>query len=125
MQIPASTGEWSARQAQQTNWRVHILYAASGAASAQPLTMSTREIAALTGKRHDHVIRDTRAMLDELRDAPDLGNVREEKDARGYTACFHLPKDLTLTLLAGYSVTLRHRIVTRLREREMCCLRDE
>lgn len=82
------------------------------------LTMSTREVAELTGKLHTHVIRDTRAMLDQLGDEPNLDHVREEKDARGYTAAFHLPKDLTLTLVAGYSVPLRHRIVTRLQELE-------
>ena len=31
---------------------------------------------------------------------------------------FALPKDLTLTLVAGYSVALRHRIVTRWMELE-------
>lgn len=83
-----------------------------------PLTMSTREIAELTGKEHKHVIRDTREMLDQLGDGPNLDHVREEKDARGYTACFHLPKDLTLTLVAGYSVPLRHKIVVRWMELE-------
>lgn len=95
----------------------------SPAAAAEPLTMSSREIAELTGKRHDHVIRDVRSMMDALLegDAPNLGNlegVRAERDARGYVSCFHLPKDLTLTLVSGYSVPLRHRIVTRLQELE-------
>lgn len=31
---------------------------------------------------------------------------------------YQLPKDLTLTLVAGYSVPLRHRIVTRWMELE-------
>ena len=81
--------------------------------TAKTLTMSSQEIADRTGKRHDHVIRDIRVLLAELGDAPDLGDVREEKDARGYTAFFHLPKELTLTLVAGYSAPLRHRIVLR------------
>lgn len=86
---------------------------------AQPLTMSSREIAELTGKEHKNVIRDIRVLLGELGDGSTLSHVREEKDARGYTACFHLPKDLTLTLVAGYSAPLRHRIVSRWLELEM------
>jgi phage antirepressor YoqD-like protein len=77
------------------------------------LTMSSREIAELTGKEHKHVIRDIRVMLFELVDGPNLDHVREEWDARGYTALIWLPKDLTFTLMAGYSVQMRHRIVTR------------
>ncbi len=80
--------------------------------------MSSREIAELTGKEHKHVIRDIRVMLVELGDGPDLGHVREEKDERGYTARFLLPKDLTITLVSGYSIAMRHRIVTRWMELE-------
>lgn len=80
---------------------------------ASPLTMSSREIAELTGKEPSHVNRDIRAMLDALADDPELDHVREEKDARGYTAAFHLGRELTYTLLAGYSIALRRRVVAR------------
>lgn len=88
-------------------------------AFAQPLTMSSREIAELTGKRHDNVLADIRKTLSELGlHAPDFsGTYRSE---RGNTyECFNLPKDLTLTLVAGYSAALRHRIVSRWMELEM------
>lgn len=83
-----------------------------------PLTMSSREIAELTGKEPSHVNRDIRAMLDALADDPELDHVREEKDARGYTAAFHLGRELTYTLLAGYSIALRRRVVARWQELE-------
>lgn len=82
--------------------------------------MSSQEIASLTGKRHDHVIRDIRGMVAQLQDAPDLGDApdlihqyREEKDARGYTSMFHLDRELTDTLLTGYSVVARRNVVRR------------
>lgn len=85
---------------------------------ASPLTMSSREIAELTGKEPSHVNRDIRAMLDALADDPELDHVREEKDARGYTSAFHLGRELTYTLLAGYSIALRRRVVARWQELE-------
>lgn len=85
---------------------------------AHNVTMSSREIADLTAKRHDHVLRDIRTMLDALGDDPVLGNVREDKDARGYTACFHLNRELTELLLTGYSVPLRLKVIRRLNELE-------
>lgn len=82
-------------------------------------TMSSREIADLTNKRHDHVVRDIRSMLDSIEDAPDLGNqFNEEKDSRGYTACFHLDRELTMTLITGYSIALRHKVIQRWQELE-------
>lgn len=84
----------------------------------QNLTMSSNEVAALTEKRHGDVIRDIRVMLEALGDDADLRHVQETKDSRGYTAEFKLPKDLTLTLVAGYNVKLRKRIIDRWLELE-------
>lgn len=84
-----------------------------------PLTMSSREIAELTGKQHKDVIRDIRVMLDALqKDGADLRHVREDKDARGYTAMFHLNRELTDTLLTGYSIPLRRKVIARWHELE-------
>ncbi len=80
--------------------------------------MSTREIAELTGKRHDHVMVDARNMLEQLGlTSPEFSGHLPDAYGRSQPI-FNLPKDLTLTLVSGYSVPLRHRIVTRLQELE-------
>lgn len=87
-------------------------------------TMSSKEIAKLTGKEHKHVIRDINLMLSELtKDGPNLGHeqnqaVTEEKDARGYTLQFNLPKRETLILVSGYSIALRAKVIDRWQELE-------
>lgn len=89
------------------------------ATESQAVTMTSREIADLTGKEHKNVIRDIRTMLDDLKaDGSDLSHVQEDKDARGYTACFNLPKRETLILVSGYSTELRARIIDRWQELE-------
>lgn len=86
---------------------------------ARVVTMSSSEIAELTGKLHKNVIRDIRDMLDALQeDGSDLSHVREDKDGRGYTAEFHLDRELTETLLTGYSIPLRRKVIHRLHELE-------
>ena len=81
-------------------------------------TMSSREIAERTGKQHSNVCRDIRTMLSDLGEAKfkfefsySIGN------GRNYTE-YRLPKDLCLTLVSGYSIPLRHKIITRWQELE-------
>lgn len=84
-------------------------------------TMSSREIAELTGKPHKHVIRDVRVMIDELeKDGPNLGHedFQELKDARDYTAEFRLNRRLVEILVTGYSIPLRAKVIDRLHELE-------
>jgi len=85
-------------------------------------TMSTREIAELTGKLVKHVNRDAEQMIDDLRasgeDGPDLDHVQIDRDARGYIVAIHLPQGLSITLVTGYSVVHRHRVVKRWQELE-------
>jgi phage antirepressor YoqD-like protein len=88
-------------------------------APSNTVSMSSREIAELTGKQHKDVIRDIRVMCKALADdGADLRHLHEIKDGRNYTAEFRLDRILTETLLTGYSVPLRHRVVTRLGELE-------
>jgi len=82
-------------------------------------TMSSKEIASVTRKAHKHVIRDIREMVADLeKDGPILGHLSEEKDARGYTTAFHLDRDLTDTLMTGYSARMRYAVIRRWRELE-------
>lgn len=82
------------------------------------LTMSSREIAQLTGKEHPNVMRDIRGMLEELgEDALRFEGIYSDAYGREQP-CFNLPKDLTITLVAGYNIKVRHAIVTRWQELE-------
>lgn len=86
--------------------------------STEILTMSSREIADLTEKRHDAVLRDIRKMLSDL-DVDHHKFVGTYTDAAGRDQpCFSLPRREVEILLTGYSVPLRARVVDRLRELE-------
>ena len=85
---------------------------------ARTVSMSSSEIADLTGKLHAHVLRDIRVMLKALSDDPVLDHVREDKDSRGYTENYHLNRELTETLVTGYSIPLRLKVIRRLHELE-------
>ena len=85
------------------------------------LTMSSREIAELTGKRHDHVMRDIQTMLIELHGENGIPKFRDtyvnQQNGQPYP-CFNLPKRESLILVAGYSVVLRAKIIDRWEELE-------
>lgn len=81
-------------------------------------TMSSREIAELTQKNHADVLRDIRNTLEQL-------GITASSFAGSYIdstgrclPLFNLPEDLTITLVSGYSVQMRHRIVKRWQELE-------
>lgn len=81
-------------------------------------TMTSIEIAELCEKRHDNVMRDIKLMLDEL----GLAALSFEGCYKGNNGkslpCYQLPRDLTMTLVTGYSIPLRKKVIDRLDELE-------
>lgn len=83
-----------------------------------PLTMSTLEIAELTGKVHKNVVADARKMLDEL-GFHSAEFSAQYRDASGKAnRVFNLPKRETMVPVSGYSTKLRARIIDRWMELE-------
>lgn len=94
----------------------------NGLSIANEITMSSLDIAELTGKEHRNVMRDIRLMLEEL--YPDSGGMLKfehthtnEQNRQSYPV-FKLPKRETLILVSGYSVVMRAKIVDRWQELE-------
>lgn len=89
-----------------------ILPSASGA------TMSSREIAELTGKQHKNVVRDIRSMLGQL-DKDTLSFERIYFDAQNREQLeFVIDRLHVECLLTGYSIPLRMKVLERLTELE-------
>lgn len=84
------------------------------------LTMSSREIAELTGKRHDNVVRDTRTMLVKLHGEGAVLKFEGSYTGQDNTVrpCFNLPFHETMTLMTGYDIPLRSRVIARWQELE-------
>ncbi|VVN88219.1 hypothetical protein PS718_01668 [Pseudomonas fluorescens] len=81
-------------------------------------TMSSREIAELTGKRHPDVKRDIQAMASDLEeDVSDFARIYLDSMNREQTE-YLLDKELTETLLTGYSAKMRRAVVRRWTELE-------
>lgn len=81
--------------------------------------MSSREMATLTGKRHDNVARDIILMLNSLElDVLNFEGIYFDRMNRQQVE-YLLDKDLTLTLVAGYNTKLRYLIIRRWQELEV------
>ena len=83
-------------------------------------TMSSLEVAELTGKQHKHVLRDIRNIVKSLSPELRLGfKSSTYKDSTGKAnRCYNLDKDSTLCLITGYDVNARMKIIKRWQELE-------
>lgn len=79
-------------------------------------TMSSREIAELTGKRHDNVRADIEKMAREL--SLTFQEKSEPSEGGRPSKVYLLPKRETLILVSGYNLTMRARIIDRWQELE-------
>lgn len=80
--------------------------------------MSSREIAKLTGKQHKDVLYDCRKMFESLNlQSADFSADYQDYRGRTYQE-YWLDQDLTMTLMMGYSIPLRHKVATRWRQLE-------
>lgn len=87
-------------------------------ASDNLIQMSSVEIAKICDKRHDHVMRDIRNMLAELKiQSPQIWGDYTDNNGRTYPCAF-LSKRETLILVSGYRIDLRAKIIDRLNELE-------
>lgn len=89
--------------------------------------MSHHEIAKLTGKNPAHVARDIEGMLEALGmhypelddyDSKEFSIKRKVYNGRVVIDDISLDHDLTMTLITGYSVPLRHKVAKRWRQLE-------
>ncbi|EUD08581.1 antirepressor protein KilAC domain protein [Providencia alcalifaciens R90-1475] len=80
------------------------------------VTMSSREISDLTGKRHDNVMADIRKMLVEIQSPEKLGDYTDTKNRTQQMLL--LNKEECLCLISGYSIKLRMAIIKRWQELE-------
>lgn len=81
-------------------------------------TMSSREIAELTGKQHQHVRRDIKTMLTELDlDESNFGRTYFDAQNREQSE-FVLERLHVECLLTGYSIPLRMKVLERLKDLE-------
>lgn len=76
-------------------------------------TMTSLEIAEVTGKRHDSVLRDIRNLLSQGVDAHNFVETSYTDKANRQQKCFTLTKKGCLILASGYDALLREKIINR------------
>ena len=85
------------------------------------LTITSLEVAELTGKRHDHVMRDIRNIISQLDEIsrPNFGESTYTSDRGKEYPIFNLTKEGCLCLVSGYDANLRMKIINRWKELEL------
>jgi len=81
------------------------------------VSISSLEIAEMTGKRHDNIIRDIESQLSEVSDLLRFEGIYKDR-ANREKRCYNLPRREALILVSGYDATLRAKIIDRLEELE-------
>ena len=82
------------------------------------ITMTSLEIAELTGKQHGHIIRDIEEQLGALGGLSKFGDTYIHPQNKQVYKMYRLPKREVLILVSGYSVQLRAKIIDKLEELE-------
>ena len=103
------------------NCQINTQAMVNGLGQSRKPSITTVEIAELTGKNHNHVMRDTKGMLTELYGEEGLskfGQTYIHPQNKQTYPCYRLPKKEVLVLVSGYSTKLRMKIITRLEELE-------
>ena len=82
-------------------------------------TMASREIAELTGKQHNHIMRDIKTLIDQGAINQSNFGLVDYTDAKGEKRPeYLLDFDATMTLVTGYNANLRAAVIRRWRELE-------
>lgn len=81
-------------------------------------TMTSLEIAEVTGKQHQHVLRDIDALLVQGLDASNFGLTSYKDKSNREQRCYQLTKKGCLILASGYDALLREKIINRWEELE-------
>jgi phage regulator Rha-like protein len=81
-------------------------------------TMSSREIAELTGKQHFHVKRDIERMLADLAEDPSIYGCTYLDGQNRTQVQYRLDREHTDCVLTGYSAAMRMAVIRRWRELE-------
>lgn len=83
------------------------------AAITQAQTMSSLQIAELTGKRHDAILRDIRNLLEQGVAAHNFVETSYTDKSNRQSPCYQLTKTGCLILASGYNAVLREKIINR------------
>lgn len=80
----------------------------------QAMGMTSLEIAEVTGKQHQHILRDIDGLLQQGVDASNFGLTSYTDSCNRQQRCYHLTPKGCLILASGYDALLREKIINRL-----------